>query len=100
MNKDQVTGIGERVLYGVVTYFTAQAVAKGWIDGEMASYIATGAVSLIGGAWAWWINRPTALLRAAAQQNPDTKMVAPDAIAKSTPETNIVSKDDNKVMPK
>lgn len=100
MNKDQVTGVAERVIYGIVTYFLAKAVARGWIDAELASWIAAGAVSAIGGAWAWWINRPQSLLRAAAQNNPETKMVAPAAVANATPETNIISNVDNKVVPK
>lgn len=68
MNKDQGTGIAERLLYGVVVYLTAIGVKKGWYDGETAAWLTSGVVSLVGGAYAWFINRPAALAASAATQ--------------------------------
>lgn len=100
MNKDQVTGISERVLYGFVMAMFGLGVKKGWYDNETAAYLAGGAVTLIGGIWAWWINRPQALIRAAAQSTPGTVVVTTPEIANATPESNIVSNQTSKVMPK
>lgn len=85
MNKDQTTGVAERVLYGILMAAFAKGVERGWYDAEMAGYLTAGALTLIGGAYAWWINRPTALLNAAGNQIPagaklviETKRGAPE----------------------
>ena len=70
MNRDQTTGIAERVLYGALLWLTMKGVAIGWFDAEMAAYLAAGGVTLAGAAWAWWINRPAALMNAASNQLP------------------------------
>lgn len=67
---EMTTGITERVLYGVLLGGAMKAVEKGWISADMAPYIAGGALTLIGGAWAWWLNRPGRLMDAAAAQMP------------------------------
>lgn len=96
-SRDQTTGIIERVIYGMVMFGLSKLVARGYIDGEMAAYIAGGVVTFAGGAYAWWINRPNALVAAVSNiPNPDaadgrTVVVTADAIAKSTPATNVVS---------
>lgn len=71
MNKDQTTGIIERVIYGVLLGFFMNGVKRGWYDAEMAGYLAGGVVAFVGGAYAWWINRPAALMNAATNQIPD-----------------------------
>lgn len=76
INKDQGTGIAERILYGAILAIAMRLVDKGIISADMATYIAAGGVSLAGAAWAWWINRPTALLNAAAATVPDNAVLA------------------------
>lgn len=44
-------------------------VSAGWIarpDLEVAMYVATAAVPIFGAVWSWWVNRPAALVQAAA----------------------------------
>lgn len=72
MTKDQTTGVAERVLYGVLIGLFAKGVAWGWYDADMAAYLASGGVMFVGGAYAWWINRPVALLNAATNVVPDS----------------------------
>ncbi len=91
MQKDQITGIIERVIYALAMAVLTKLVAKGYIDQDMAAYMAGGAVTLFGGAWAWWINRPKALLQSAAAV-PGTTVVTTPALAAATPnESNILS---------
>ena len=87
---DQTTGIVERVLYGVALALAMKFVAWGWLDPDMAPYVAGGLVTAIGGAWAWWVNRPKAMLQSAAAV-PGTTVVTTPALAAATPESNIVS---------
>ena len=94
---DQTYGVVERIIYGVAMFVLMKAVTKGWITGQDAPYIAGGIVTLVGGAWAWWINRPKAIVQSAAAL-PQTVVVTTPALAASTPEKNIVSADSNKVV--
>lgn len=71
MASDQSIGISERVLYGVLSAAALKGVSYGWWDADMAAYIAGGAVTALGGTWAWWQNRPQRLLDRAAAQIPD-----------------------------
>lgn len=70
LSKNQGSGVAERMLYGAITFLAARAASRGWIDPSMVEYVAAGAVMLVGSAWAWWINRPSALLSAAGNQLP------------------------------
>lgn len=99
MNKDQTTGVAERILYGVAMGVLAKLVARGYIDEDMAAYIAAGFVSAVGAGWAWWINRPKALVQAAAAV-PGTTVITQPALAASTSEANIVSSDATKAVAK
>lgn len=96
---DQVKGIIERVAYGLIMLILGKLVARGVIDGDMAAYIAGGAVTAIGGAYAWWVNRPKAIVQSAAAL-PGTTVLTTHTLATSTPEGNIVSADTNKVVNK
>lgn len=90
MTKDQTTGILERIVYAVAMAVLTKLVAKGYIDQDMAAYLAAGVVTFVGGAWAWWINRPKALAIAAA--NTGATVITSEAIAQSTPNhPNILS---------
>lgn len=67
MNKDQTTGVAERVLYAIILAGAMKLVERSWITPDMAIYLAAGGVTALGGAWAWWINRPSALLSSAGE---------------------------------
>lgn len=99
MNYDQKTGITERVLYGLAMALLTKLVAKGYIDEDLAAYVAGGFVAAVGTMWAWWINRPQAQLRSAATV-PGTLIISQPSLANSTPESNIVSSDTTKVVQK
>lgn len=99
MNKDQTSGIVERLIYAAAMAVLTKLVAKGYIDQDMAAYAAGGAVAAVGSVWAWWINRPKALAQSAAAL-PGTTVVTSSDIANSTPETNIVSNATMKVTSK
>lgn len=83
MANDQSIGVSERVLYGAVIFSTAKLVQNNYITADMQAYIAAGVVTLGGGTWAWWNNRPARVIdRAAAQLPEKAKLVietAPDA---------------------
>lgn len=83
LSKNQGSGVAERMLYGVITFLAARAASRGWIDPSMVEYVAAGGVMLAGSAWAWWINRPTALLNAAGDSIPKNAelVIAPTAQA-------------------
>lgn len=96
------SGIAERLIYSAVLAVAMKLVAAGYITSDMATYLAAGAVALAGSVWAWWINRPKALLVAAAANAPaGTTIVTSEEIANSTPlSTNIVSNTEQKVVTK
>ena len=106
-SKDQVTGIIERVIYGAMMLLLGKLVARGTIDGDMAAYIAGGAVTAFGSAYAWWINRPKALVQAVANipnpaaPNGKTVIITTPELAAATPDQgNIVSSDTTKAVNK
>lgn len=104
MTNDQGTGVIERVIYGVILGVLMKLVAAGWLTADMAPYLAGAAVSAVGGAYALWINRPKAIVQSAAalstQGFPGTTVVTSAALAAATPESNIVSNLDQKVVSK
>lgn len=100
VNKDQTTGIIERIIYAAVLALAMKLVQHGYIDSDMATYIATGAVAAFGSVYAWWINRPQAIAQAAANI-PGTTVVTTPEIAAATPNNaNIVSNTATKVEQK
>lgn len=99
MNKDQSTGILERLAYAMIMAVLMKLVAKGYIDEDMATYVASGIIAAGGAVWAWWINRPKALIQSAAAQPGTTVLTTPD-IAHATPEVNILPSDKMKVTTK
>lgn len=88
MNTDRVTGILERIIYGLLLGVAMKFVAWGWLDAEMAPYIAAGGVGFVGAAWAWWINRPSALMTAAGNQLPENSKL----VIQSTPAASSVER--------
>lgn len=63
-NWEQISGIVERVLLVLLTYLAT----KGYIAGESVAGLATLVLGVLGAVWAWWVNRPAALAKAAAAQ--------------------------------
>lgn len=75
-SNDMSTGISERIAYGTIIAATAKLVEKGYMTSDMQVYVAGGGVAALGSAWAWWINRPAAIMNsAAAQMPPNAKLV-------------------------
>lgn len=99
MTNDQGTGVIERVIYGVILGVLMKMVAAGWLTADMAPYLAAAAVSAMGGAYALWINRPKAIVQSAAALPATTVVTTPD-LAAATPENNIVSNVEQKVVSK
>ena len=83
MNKDQGTGILERVVYGAAMYAVMTFGQRFGLSPDDAAWVAGGAVALVGGVWGWWHNRPVSVLnRAAAAIPQEAKLVIttlPDA---------------------
>lgn len=90
---DQVKGLTERF----VAIGLAWALAKGWIDVKLATDLGPLLVMVLSLGWAWWVNRPKAIVQSAAAL-PQTTVVTSYDLAHSTPETNIVSQTTNQVV--
>lgn len=95
MDKNQTTGVAERVLYGALLWLAMKCVQLGWFDADTAAYIAAGGVTLAGSAWAWWTNRPAALVKSVSAM-PAVKAIAVSdpalarAAAAADPATDVV----------
>lgn len=75
-NHEAFKATAERMVYGAIIFATAKLVDKGYMTFDMQAYVAAGAVTFIGGAYAWWKNRPAALIdRAASQLPPSATLV-------------------------
>ena len=101
----QSMGMTERIAYGIIFWLMMRLAARGYIDPDMAEYIALGVVSGGGAALAWWKNRPQKILEAAANvPNPDspsgrTVVVASSEMAAATPNSpTVVSSDEHLVV--
>jgi len=76
MNKDQGGGIIERVIYGAILFLVMKFGARFGLSSEDAAWIAGGGVALAGGAYAWYHNRPVAVMNRAGNAIPEnTKLV-------------------------
>jgi len=102
--KDQGVGVAERLMYGAFLWVAMQLVAKGFIDAEMASYLAAGAVGAVGSVRAWWVNRPKALVEAASnvigENGMRTVVITAPEIANNMPQNNIIPNDEMKAVQK
>lgn len=85
MNKDQSVGIIERVIYGVILAAAMKFVAWGYLDQDMAPYIAAGGVALVGGAYGWWHNRPASVLTRAGNTLPKNAELVIATAANASP---------------
>lgn len=79
MNRPQVIGIGERLLYTFLIWLGVKLVAAGVISPEMAAYLADASGAIMGAIvafYGWWVNRPQNLMNAGTQALPkDTRLV-------------------------
>lgn len=91
---DQIKGIAERLITIALASILSFAVLKGWITKQQAiDYGAEWGPLLLAAASAWYgwrINRPKAIVQSAAAL-PGTAVITTPALARSTPEANIVS---------
>lgn len=97
MQQDQLKGMLDRVGLVLATWFLAWMVRKGWIGSEDSAVLLPGLVLIPALLWGWWNNRDKALIQSAANV-PGTVVVTSPTLAKSTPETNIVSNETSKVV--
>ncbi len=97
MQQDQVKGILERASTVIAVMLLSWLVRKGWIgESDMATLLP--AVVLVPSlVYGWWINRPKALVQSVASL-PGTVIITEDKLAKATPETNVVSNINAKVV--
>src|SRR5262245_34105934 len=72
MNKQQGSGIAERVAYGIATLIVVRFGSKLGLTTEDIAWLAGGMVTVIGGAYGWWHNRPVAVLNRAAETLPES----------------------------
>ena len=83
---DQVKGIIERLVQALLIWL----VAKGHIGQEDALEYGPIVIAICAALYAWWVNRPKAIIQSAAAL-PETTVITTPEMARSTPETNIIS---------
>ncbi len=57
MNSDQITGI----LRAAIAAGGGVVVGKGWLSGDMYSWLAGGAMTIGPAVWSWFTNRPASM---------------------------------------
>lgn len=90
---DQVKGITDRLVAVLLTWL----VAKGYIGRDDALEYGPIAIALAMAFYAWWVNRPKAIVQSAAAI-PGTTVVTTPELASGTPEQNILSTATNTVV--
>lgn len=76
INKDQGSGVIERAIYSAILFVALKYGSYLGLSGDDAAWIAAGGMLLTSGAWAWWHNRPAAVLKRGADALPNnTKLV-------------------------
>lgn len=99
---DQISGIAERLITVTLASIFSYAVLKGWITKQQAIDYGAELLPLVLGAaaagYAAWRNRPKSLVQRAAAL-PGTAVVTTPALARSTPEANIVSSASVDIVP-
>lgn len=83
---DQIRGPVERIVYIGLGWLVARGIIT---SAEVANY-ATLALAVAAAFYGWWQNRPKAIMQSAAAIEGTTVVTTP-ALAKATPEMNIVS---------
>lgn len=92
---DQIRGPIERVLYVALGYLAGRGIIP---SAEVANYV-TLFLGIGAAFYGWWQNRPKAIVQSAAAL-PATTVVTTSALAAGTPESNIVSNTETKVVPR
>ena len=86
---DQLSGILDRVLIALFTYFVAQGYVS---QQEVAGDIAT-IIGIAGALWGWYVNRPKSILKSAAAIPEVQKVVLNNqALADSIPSDKVDTK--------
>lgn len=91
VTKDQASGITERLLYAGATAVAMKLVSHGWISADDATWVATGIIGAVGGAYAWWVTKPSNILLAASNLKGTTVVTTPDLAAATPSAANIIS---------
>ena len=71
MNQAMGIGITERLVYGVVAFLIGRYGEKLGLSQADSAWLAGGLITLVGGARAWYVNRPEKILDSAAAQIPN-----------------------------
>lgn len=83
MNKDQASGAGDRALTVAVTWLITYMTTKGFITPSQAADFLPLVLGIVVAVYGWWVNRPKAVLQAAANI-PEVKSVVLGASATSS----------------
>lgn len=102
----RTTGVIERVAWAAAVGIAMKLATLLGLDQETyVPWIATGILSLIGGAYGWWVNRPQKILEAASNvPNPEAHggktivLASPEMAAATTSSPNVISTDDHRVV--
>lgn len=96
MQKDQLSGVFDRVLAVALTWLLTWLATKGYITQGQVAELLPALVILLTAAWGWWVNRDKALIQSASNV-PGTVVVTTPELAKATPsERNIISSKSSK----
>jgi len=102
LTNEQIKGMLDRAAAVGAAWFLAWCVKKGWIGESDVATLLPALVLFPSLAWGWWVNRNKALLQSASNtvdangQKPI--IVTSPAVAATTPETNIVSSAEVRVV--
>ena len=94
VNWPQISGILDRVVLVGLTW----VASKGWITPTDVAGLATLIVGIAGAVYSFYINRNSSLASRAAAIPGGTTVITTPAIAAATPEKNVVSNADLKVV--
>jgi hypothetical protein len=98
INSKQLQGALDRVIAVLLTYLLTKHFDMSQLS-NLSDDLTIIVVSLLVGGYSLWANRPKALAQAVAAL-PDTTVITTNDLAKATPENNIVSADEMKVVSK
>lgn len=90
-NNNQVQGVAERIVAALVLYF----VNQGYIPVALSADLQTVIVAVVMLGWAWYVNRPNSIIKAANKldkveriETTDTALAADPSLAKVVPSTD------------
>lgn len=100
---DQMTGMAERTvsgaLIGILGFALHKLVVLGLLADSDVTTLSPLLIILLSAGYAYWVNRPKAIVQSAAAL-PGTVVVTTPDLSGSTPEKNIVSNTMNRVIDK